>query len=127
MKEENFVSLNSITEKEKLPHYREEVRRRIALASEIYKRRKELQLSQQELAKKVGATQSIISEIERADYNPGFGLLTRIGNALAFSAENWSEVHDFSLPSVAVIPLSATTNSKMEIAEDSENYEKINF
>lgn len=53
------------------------------LASEIYEARKSAKLSQQELARRAGTAQSVISRIESADYDGhSINLLRRIAKAM---------------------------------------------
>lgn len=52
------------------------------VSKEVYNARKEVNLSQKELADLVGTTQRIISNIENAEINIGFNLLLRIARAL---------------------------------------------
>jgi len=53
-----------------------------ALGHVIRRRRKELGLSQEEVALDAGTDQSRISRIENAGANPGFALVERIAQAL---------------------------------------------
>lgn len=48
------------------------------LSRQIIKKRLENKMSQQELAKKSGTTQAIISKIENSSFNPTLNLLERI-------------------------------------------------
>ena len=53
------------------------------LAREIYELRRKAKLSQTELARKVGTTQSVISRLEDADYDGhSLAMLRRIASAL---------------------------------------------
>ena len=54
----------------------------LSVAEEIYNARMALKLSQQELAKKIGTTQKVISKIENADVNFGMDLILRISRVL---------------------------------------------
>ena len=56
----------------------------IALGEVICERRKELEMSQEEVALAADSTQGRISEIEGGD-NPSFGLAMRIARALGLS------------------------------------------
>jgi ribosome-binding protein aMBF1 (putative translation factor) len=78
--------------------YSKEAEERIRLAEEVYRRRKELNLSQTELAKRAETTQRIISDIENADLNIGFALLNRLARELSFDCENWSNALEFNAP-----------------------------
>jgi len=51
---------------------------KICFAEYVYDRRKELNISQQELAKRAETAQRIISKIESACYNPSLDLMERI-------------------------------------------------
>jgi ribosome-binding protein aMBF1 (putative translation factor) len=56
------------------------------VAMKVYKARTAAGLSQQELAKRIGTQQSVISRIEDADYDGhSLGLLKRIANALGLT------------------------------------------
>lgn len=52
------------------------------LSRQIIKKRLEKKMSQQELAKKSGTTQAIISKIENSNFNPTINLLERISYGL---------------------------------------------
>lgn len=68
--------------KKRLDSVRRE-RENLDLARQIYDLRTEAGLSQQQLAKLVGTTQSVISRLEDADYNGhSLAMLRRIGAAL---------------------------------------------
>jgi transcriptional regulator with XRE-family HTH domain len=54
----------------------------LAISEEIYSARISLKLSQQDLAKKVGTTQKVISKIENAEVNLGVDLILRISREL---------------------------------------------
>lgn len=58
-------------------------KRMILLAEKIYGRRKDLSLSQKELAEKAGTTQRIISELENASYAPENGIGEELYDKLA--------------------------------------------
>ncbi|MFI1223192.1 MULTISPECIES: helix-turn-helix domain-containing protein [unclassified Streptomyces] len=61
---------------------RAEIRLAMAFAKAVYDRRKELGLSQQDVAERAGLTQSKISRIEGADAVPTLLLLRRLALAL---------------------------------------------
>lgn len=62
---------------------REEVRADAEVGRLIYQLRTEAGLSQQELARRVGATQSVISGLEDADYEgPSLAMPRRVAQAL---------------------------------------------
>ena len=60
-------------------HYK----RMIILGEKIYGRRKDLELSQSELAKKTGVTQRIISELENGTYASAYGISEDLYDRLA--------------------------------------------
>lgn len=61
---------------------RAEIRLAMAFAKAVYDRRKELGLSQTEVAERAGLTQAKISRIEGADAVPTLTLLRRLAHAL---------------------------------------------
>ncbi|MER6520639.1 helix-turn-helix domain-containing protein [Streptomyces sp. NPDC060334] len=61
---------------------RAEIRLAMAFAKAVYDRRKELGLSQAELAERAGLTQAKISRVEGADAVPTLPLLRRLAHAL---------------------------------------------
>ncbi|MFF8554012.1 helix-turn-helix domain-containing protein [Streptomyces sp. NPDC015501] len=61
---------------------RAEIRLAMAFAKAVYDRRKELGLSQKEVAQRAGLTQAKISRIEGADAVPTLLLLRRLAHAL---------------------------------------------
>ncbi|MFI5998923.1 helix-turn-helix domain-containing protein [Streptomyces sp. NPDC051366] len=61
---------------------RAEIRLAMAFAKAVYDRRKELGLSQSELAERAGLTQAKISRVEGADAVPTLPLLRRLARAL---------------------------------------------
>lgn len=98
MKKRKFALEKIIEESKDHPYHRQNAELRIRLAEKVWNRRKEMGLSQADLARKVRATQSIISEIESADYNPGLELLSRIAQALNLDSQDLGEV--LSVPPV---------------------------
>jgi len=97
MKKQTF-SLEGFKKDKDYSFFRDNSRRRVNLARKISKRRKEIGLTQGDLAKKVKTTQSIISEIESGDYNVGFELLSRIFFALSIDSNILAEI--FEIPVV---------------------------
>lgn len=73
----------------------------IRLAAEVYEKRKQNCLSQIDLAKKIGTTQKVISNIENGDVNIGIDLLKRLVDGLGFSNNDLGSIfessHIFSL------------------------------
>lgn len=85
---------NSISEKlatlTKTPSFQENFARQkkmIILGEKIYGRRKDLGLSQSELAKRAGTTQRIISELESGSYTPSKGIGEEMYDKLATALE----------------------------------------
>jgi len=72
--------------------YLKAARVRVKLAARVYDKRKEKDLTQKELAKKVYTTQKVISNIENADVNIGINLLNRITNVLDFNSEDFGVI-----------------------------------
>jgi len=78
-----------------------------AIAEEVYGSRIALKLSQQDLAKRVGTTQKVISKIENAEVNFGVDLILRISRELNIQfklgdfmslpdlADNEIKIHNF--------------------------------
>jgi transcriptional regulator with XRE-family HTH domain len=60
----------------------EAVRGHFRLAAQVLRLRREVGLTQQQLAKRVGVNQSEISKIERGAMAPGFRMLTRLADGL---------------------------------------------
>ena len=74
---------------------------RINLGAEVYNRRKDLGLSQQELAKKIHSTQKVISNIELANVDVQLSTINRLNGVLKFTAESWAKIFGFALPKTA--------------------------
>ena len=79
---------------EKFLEYYKYEKKRLNLAIEIYNARKELGLSQSELAQKVKTTQSVISDIENGNTDVGFELLNRIFESLNFNSKNLIKIFE---------------------------------
>lgn len=75
---------------------------KIRFAVEVYNSRTEKGISQQALAKKIGSTQRVISNIENGDVDMRASMINRLALALNFSIENWSRVYKFELPTVTI-------------------------
>lgn len=71
---------------------------KIKLAKTIYKARKKQGMSQKELAEKVEITQSMVSDIEAASYNPGYILLVNIFSALDLDGLDVANLFDLKIP-----------------------------
>lgn len=66
----------------------------IRLAVEVYEKRKQNGLSQIDLAKKIGTTQKVISNIENGDVNIGIDLLKRLVDGLGFSNDDLGSIFE---------------------------------
>jgi predicted transcriptional regulator len=64
---------------------------KVALAARVKQRREELELTQKELAKRLGSSQSRIAKIEAADLSVSLDLLVRSLASLGGSQEEISE------------------------------------
>jgi HTH-type transcriptional regulator / antitoxin HipB len=58
------------------------IRDHFRLAAQVVRRRKQLQLTQQQLAARVGVHQSEISNIERGAASPGYRMLVKLADGL---------------------------------------------
>lgn len=67
---------------------------RIRFASEVFNSRREKDISQAELAKRIYSTQKVISKIESGDTNVGIELVNRIAGELDFNYENFCKIFD---------------------------------
>ncbi|MFH2202023.1 MAG: helix-turn-helix transcriptional regulator [Elusimicrobiota bacterium] len=80
------MSLDEVFSKsEKSPHWKAAYKRadiEVKLAIQIAKARERARLTQAQLAKEIGTTQSVISRIERADQNLTIETLSKIAEAL---------------------------------------------
>ena len=66
----------------------EKEKKRLEIAEQIYAIRTKAKLSQQQLAKKVGTTQSVISRLENAEYSGHtLSMLNKIAMALGHEVE----------------------------------------
>jgi ribosome-binding protein aMBF1 (putative translation factor) len=81
------ISLDEVfAESEKDPRWKAAYNRaglEVQIAIQIAKAREKAHLTQSQLAKAIGTTQSVISRIERADQNLTIATLSRIAGALS--------------------------------------------
>jgi transcriptional regulator with XRE-family HTH domain len=77
----DFIS--SSEHQERIPH----IKRAILLSEKIYGRRKDLNLTQNELAERTGTTQRIISQIEEGIYAPEKGIGDQLYDKLSIALE----------------------------------------
>jgi len=88
----------------------------------IRKRRKQLKLSQEELAARVGTTQKQISNYERGTAEPGTDRLYMIAKELEVSTDWLYCLTDFMKPSIGKIELEAI---ELLLSQTPEQREKI--
>ena len=86
-------------------------KRKIRLANEIFQQRNRKGLSQQELARKVGTTQKIVSKIENGDMNVGFDLLSRFIEFFNLNSEDLANIFSCSVPLYSGTPVMKSENS----------------
>ena len=92
--------------------YSKSARINVRLAGEVYTKRKSRGWSQIKLAKEIGTTQRIISNIESGDVNIGVDLLKRLVDGLNFSNDDLGNIFE----SCCVFSLqNTTTNVKAEL------------
>tara|TARA_Y100000310_G_scaffold327919_1_gene395095 strand:+ start:1347 stop:1760 length:414 start_codon:yes stop_codon:yes gene_type:complete len=97
-RKENVDFLAEIKNTKEYTKHAENADVKIKTAVEIYKARKELGISQQELAKKIESTQKVISKIENADVNIGSDLLYRITKVLNLQSDTLGRIFDCDTP-----------------------------
>lgn len=66
----------------------------VRLAVEVYEKRKQRGWSQAQLAKEIGTTQRVISNIETGDVEVGIGLLKRLIDGLLLTTQDLGIVFD---------------------------------
>lgn len=113
MKSINKKNIDAMAEARKYKKFQEAadgLGLKLRLAVEIYKERGKLNLSQQDLAKKIYSTQKVISKLENGEVNVGLDLLSRLAAALSFTIENWSRIYDFTVPAIKVVFAASTSN-----------------
>lgn len=64
------------------------------LVYEIKKRRLQMEITQKDLAERMGTTQAIISKFEKGNYNPTFLFLQRLADVLGGSIKLYFEPRD---------------------------------
>lgn len=111
----NMDPLARVKESKNYDRYSEEADLKIRLAEEVFSMRQLYELSQKELAKKIGTTQKIISNIENADVNIGISLFYRIAKALKFTSVNLSKI--YNADSLAYVFDSETNYMSLEFNE----------
>lgn len=79
---------------DKLSLYSKSARVAVRLAVEVYEKRKIRGFSQIDLAKKIGTTQKVISNIENGDVNIGIDLLKRLVDGLGFSNDDLGSIFE---------------------------------
>jgi transcriptional regulator with XRE-family HTH domain len=102
MKNKSKNPLVNIMKKKGASLYFDSSKGKIRLADLIYKRRKEINLTQKDLAKQALTTPRVISNIETADINPGFDLIFRLVKTLFINSDSLGKV--FDAPVVVFFP-----------------------
>jgi len=92
-KKKNIDIMAEVRKNKNYAKYANEADIKIRIAEEVYKARTKKGLSQQELAKIIGTTQKVLSNIENADVNVGTVLLHKISIALGFTANNFVRIY----------------------------------
>jgi transcriptional regulator with XRE-family HTH domain len=93
MKNTNKISkIEKMRNNPKFSGYLRDANLRLKLGIEVYLARERKGLSQQQLAKNIGTTQRLISNIESGDINIGIELLNRIILNLGFDSQTVSKV-----------------------------------
>jgi DNA-binding XRE family transcriptional regulator len=80
---------NNITQIDEIIEYEEIL---LSISNSIIEYRKEHDLTQNELAKKLGVKQVMISKLERGNYNPTFKLIHNISRKLVSSADFFCDI-----------------------------------
>jgi predicted transcriptional regulator len=101
----------------KFDEFSRDSKMRINLGIEVYNRRKELGLSQQKLAKIINSTQKVISNIENGSVDFQSSTINRINGVLKFSAQQWAEIFDFTLPGCKIFIQNSAINSNKPLTE----------
>ena len=114
------------------PRYLEFVRdsqMRLNFGLEVYRRRQELGLSQQALAKKIFSSQKVISNIERGDVDLKSSTINRLNGVLNFSAIHWARIFNFSLPPLKMIisQPSAADSNRLPLARTRQQLNSVNL
>lgn len=78
---------------------------RTRLAVEVSSIRKAMDISQQDLAKRIETTQKIVSEVENGNVNVGLELLGRFSEKLNFNTDHFAKI--FNCPRAVVITTEA--------------------
>lgn len=114
-------SIDVLAEFRKSPRYPDLMRDaewKIRFAVEVYNARTEQGLSQQVLAKKIGSTQKVVSNIENADVDMRVSMINRLAHALGFNALHWSRIYKFELSPKKINAVSVNSNKiKTTVAE----------
>jgi transcriptional regulator with XRE-family HTH domain len=105
----------AVRKKEYLEYYKNE-KKRVNLAMEVIDARKSMKLSQSNLAKKIGTTQTVISNIENANTDIGFELLNKIIEKLNLNSKNLVKI--FECKEVQEIEIVATAHWNLNYYEE---------
>lgn len=98
----------------KFSEYSENAALKLRLAIEIYNSREKLALSQQELARKIGSTQKVISKIENGDVNIGIEILSRLARVLNFDSDSFVKIFNCCASWILIDKASLKSQDNME-------------
>lgn len=74
--------------------YSKTARVTVRLAAEVYEKRKQREWTQIRLAKEIGTTQKVVSNIEGADVEIGIGLLKRLVDGLTLTTDDLGSIFE---------------------------------
>lgn len=97
----------------KFPEYSENAALKLRLAVEIYNSRERLAVSQQELARKIGSTQKVISRIENGDVNIGIDILSRLAKTLNFDSDSFIRIFNCCASWILIDTISRKSQDNM--------------
>lgn len=129
MKITNKKNIDPIAEAKKNKHfkkYSDEADARIRFADAVYGARTKMEMSQQELAKRVATTQKRISNIENADIDLGMGAIYRISQALCFDSKALADIFGCDFINYSIVR-GETASSQIGQTEKSLGLTKIYY
>jgi ribosome-binding protein aMBF1 (putative translation factor) len=91
------------------------------LAVEIYNARKQMEWSQQKLAKKINSTQKVISKLENADVNVGIELLRKIFDEFNFNSDTLARIFNRHVVFWSFGSNPKNSETKTEFSKSEEN------
>ena len=101
--------------------YSKDAEIRVRLAAEIYNVRKfQMHWNQEDLAKKIGSTQKVISKIENGEVNVGIELLGRLVASLMLTEDSLGKI--FSCP--VLLNFNSSTSASSSVVETNQKFSK---